>query len=151
MMAILSVLLSFQAGLLPLSTYPVGSPERALLTEIHYWKARNWKGIIALQRPEWHKIYPGGTGPDDPDDPMWAVTVLYGRSSPISVERFSREQLSAGIVRLTTVITEVGNGKAPGIIKKGEVKRYQLRCKVYPRQGGGWANDMNHCSQTPLK
>lgn len=130
--------LSAPAQLPKPADFPVGSPERLWVTEIQLWAAGNWTGIIKLQRAEWHKLYPGGKDETDPDDPMWAVNGGYKWGTPVAFGPISREQLSAGIVRLTAPLTVK--------TKKGVLDKRVYRCKIYPKQTGGWELDMNHCS-----
>ena len=65
---------TFQADSLPpLSTYAPGSPERVWLQSIHLHRKRDWKALAALYGSEWHRLYPGGTDADDPEDPRFSA------------------------------------------------------------------------------
>jgi hypothetical protein len=122
-------------GLPPLSTYPVGTPERALLELVHAWAKADWRRAASLQRPEWQQTHSGG-GSEDYDDALRWIKAMLGWGRPITIGRFTKEQLSAGIVRLEAPLDLDHDGKTD---------RRMLTCKVYPISSG-WGNDVDHCS-----
>ena len=122
-------------GLLPLSTYAVGSPERALLELVHAWAKADWKRAASLQRPEWQQTHSGG-GSEDYDDVLRWIKAMLGWGRPITIGQFTKVQLSAGIVRLEAPLD---------LDHDGTTDRRTLRCKIYPTSTG-WGNDVDHCS-----
>lgn len=122
-------------GLPPLSTYASGTPERALLELIRDWAAADWVAAVALQRPDWQVAHSKG-GPDEYDNPIPWMKASLGWGRPTKVGQFTREPLSAGIVRLEASLDLLHDGKPDP---------RTLRCKVYP-VGAGWKLDIDHCS-----
>jgi hypothetical protein len=119
----------------PLSRYPATSPEHVLLAVVHAWANSDWPKISSLSRTEFRDKHSAG-GTDDFDDPLRWLEASLGWGKPVGLSPFTREQLSAGIVRLQATIT---------LLNKGAKENRVLVCKIYP-QAQVWRVDMDHCS-----